>query len=663
MNILSLSSWKDVINESKISLENFAKGFSGKIQSIYFDWGKGWAAKSELVLEGVIFLACLLTWPFAWSLGKKIQKSCYSWRLNRARGNYQFSRKSKRFRYLRFWEPQIPYVVMGLNGLILYQLLKITRFSELRALLPFYFFFLLYRIGTYVFKRVLLFFSERGESKLRSEVKKKAQRHAKILGLLCWAFLSFKYLAAVVLGRGEFYQTYKQITYSVFFVSVVLIFYSWRKNLYHVVKRIFTSKTEKVLLFLLRDGIALIGSPLVASYLFLLKLWDWAFDWLEEIPWVKALSAKLLHRKLLEEENKVREYPPEDYQDVFLEKVEQNSNLFIPTPHHLLQTCVELIKLWAEEKSEENSLCLYGEKGAGKTTLLNILEKNLKQIESHTISLDQKHLNRVDLYKRIGEALGIELNESMAPLLQYDSQGKKTVIILDEGQNLFLSDLGGFEGIKSLFELMSAPTSNIFWCVSFNLYAWNYLSLVFRGQNHFRQSLYLKGWTDEGIKNLIMIRHSQQSKYTLDFNDLQDLTSFDEENSSEYIEDQYFKLLWERSKGNPRVALHLWLRSLDWDKKELFRVGIPVLTLKQLNIQELSDDEFFVYAAIIKHENLAIKEIVRVTRLEEGIVRNAIKKGLENEFLIRKTVGGYCVKAIHQQALIQYLKGKNFIYV
>ncbi len=69
-----------------------------------------------------------------------------------------------------------------------------------------------------------------------------------------------------------------------------------------------------------------------------------------------------------------------------------------------------------------------------------------------------------------------------------------------------------------------------------------------------------------------------------------------------------------------------------------------------------------MYSAIIRHENLSTEEIVTTTNLPEGIVRHALRIGMENNAIVRSADGRYRVTPEAQFFLSQLLERKNFLY-
>jgi len=166
---------------------------------------------------------------------------------------------------------------------------------------------------------------------------------------------------------------------------------------------------------------------------------------------------------------------------------------------------------------------------------------------------------------------------------------------------------------------------------------------------------------EEDIQRLIMARHRRAS-FKLSYDAIIRATqNMDEYTAMEQIEAQFFRLLWRQSKGNPRAALVLWLSALRQISGNVLKVGIPQYSqLKGMEL--LNDDVMFVYAAIMRHENLSLSELVLTTGLPMATIKDAVKIGLDSEVIYKGDGERFRVTPVDQYALEQLLIGKNFIY-
>ncbi len=400
----------------------------------------------------------------------------------------------------------------------------------------------------------------------------------------------------------------------------------------------------------------------------ILSLFNFIIDLTENFTFSKKLSANLFKKQIesIEASEGSEKSIPDDYKEEFAMYSLSKDDLYVVQDEKTEKELKEDILFWQSGKSDEHSLVLYGDKGIGKTSLLKHLCRELEEQVGEDIDfiytkMPAKTLTKKSLKEFIAKTLDI-VDDVNFDLPSHDRKyEKKQVVVIDECQNVFLSQTSGFEAYYYLTDILNLPTENIFWVLSFNKSSWNYLDCAFGKTQFFRNVFELKGWSDEKIKELIMKRH-EKSSYKLSYDLLISATkSQDEIDRYASIESKFFKLLWELSRGNPRAALALWLTALSRKNKSTFNVNVP----KEVELVDLafaSDDQLFVIAHILKHENLSTNEVVSTSNLPKGVVRNALKLSLERKYLYRDDRSRFMIDITTQHILIKQLRAKNFIY-
>ena len=131
-------------------------------------------------------------------------------------------------------------------------------------------------------------------------------------------------------------------------------------------------------------------------------------------------------------------------------------------------------------------------------------------------------------------------------------------------------------------------------------------------EHYFRRLLRLPPWDKSELQELIA-RRNRQSGFAITFDEV----LLDAEHSAtgqfEVINgaDGFFRLLWEASRGNPRLANYLWLNSLRPQGGNKIRVGLFRQSVTE-ELQDMDRDVLFALAAICQHENLSVAELKEV---------------------------------------------------
>ena len=333
---------------------------------------------------------------------------------------------------------------------------------------------------------------------------------------------------------------------------------------------------------------------------------------------------------------------------------------------------------WLDDRQDEPSIVIYGDQGIGKSTMLGRVAQKFHdratvirlQLSNKITSSDQLNERLRTLFKdAIGTSqtqtddLSVVADTSQDTetlLAKYDQQGKPTIILVDEAQNLFLGRVNGFQPVKTLVDLTNKKTDNILWILAFNEQSWTFMSGALGPTQYFRSVIRLSPWNDDEIRRLILDRHSK-TDLPLRYNRSLFGGSSSRENAAT-TEEQFFSLLREESLGNPRLALQLWLRSLRYKSNKFLEVNLPERRALG-SLSDSADDVLFVWATVVRHGNLSLREATETTNLNLSQASHALKIGLENELLCQRADGRYQVSIDRQYELYDLLKRRNFIYV
>lgn len=266
------------------------------------------------------------------------------------------------------------------------------------------------------------------------------------------------------------------------------------------------------------------------------------------------------------------------------------------------------IKRW-QAKRLDGSLVVVGEKGIGKTTFLALLDRAISGIYVSRHTLNRKYRSEKALVDDLSTAFGLESAATIGALAAKLREGGDQVVLLDEAHNVFLRTVDGFRAVEALGRLVNFTSENVFWVLVFNTHAWNFVSRASRHARIFRQVLRLPAWTQDEIEELI-VRRNERAGLEIEFDEV----LLDAEQSStggfELVAsaDGFFRLLWEVSHGNPRVATYLWLQALTPITERKLRVGL-IREEPAAVLEKMDPDLLFALAAIAQHENLSYDEL------------------------------------------------------
>lgn len=663
-SVFNPENWEDIRREIIIIPYRWTAVFHTRTIELRKNLKSGPLGYANLLKDIFALLLLLLTPIFTWFLIKKFTDF-----IDNIRENIVNSRKhGDNFKTMALWiqriNPFIPWLISLLAIDLANYILEGTTLVEFNLILPYFRYYVYYKIFRRSIVVAFTSLSTQGRVQISREARLKITQSSKISGLFILITMMTLHSFESVVSEGIVYTFIRHLLTLLGIILLFTLAHKWREEIAQSLKHLLQNEHGVKIsgLLLKRYGIFLSFPCFVLALIIIaytsLKKWGSEFDI------SKRVSAKFF-RKKLESSEKLKDFEdfelPEDYISKFQLSVPDDEYLLHKFKENDLNFIKTEINEWIEEKSEEHSLAIYGDSGVGKSTLLRLIELHYENLKVIKTSIPPKLTNAGAVQRFFGDLLGVNLEHGESELVDADKKMEPTLIIVDNAHHMFLSQVGGFEAYRAFIEIINSRTENIFWLASFNSFSWQYLNSVFGRNQYFRVVKKINNLSEADIKEMIISRHNKTG-YSLSYDDiLEAARSIDDQLDTAYVETKFFRLLWEQSYGNPRRAIVLWFSALKNIHGQTLKVGLPALiTLPILN--ELNDDSHFVYTAVLRHESLSSAEATSVTNLAEGVVRHAMKVGLENEFLERDKRGRFSICTINQYNLIQFLKKKNFIY-
>ncbi|MBN2804369.1 MAG: AAA family ATPase [Deltaproteobacteria bacterium] len=291
----------------------------------------------------------------------------------------------------------------------------------------------------------------------------------------------------------------------------------------------------------------------------------------------------------------------------------------------IVDDALEQLEKWKITK-QDSSLVLIGEKGVGKTTLLTLLNREIKSVPIIRHSIGKKLRTEKALVEELAVPLGItDPPPVIGTIAGHLNRGEECVILLDEGHNVFLRTVDGYEAYESLIQLVNFTSDKVFWVLVFNSFSWSFLNASRRRLHYFRKLQFLPSWTQDELFELIS-RRNKRSGFTIEFDEVLLDASRSVTGDFEVIDgaEGFFRLLWESSHGNPRVATRLWLEALTTTGDNQIRVGLFSESLAS-DLLQMDRELLFTLAAICQHENLSISELREVLNVSHDFAGFAVR--------------------------------------
>lgn len=316
------------------------------------------------------------------------------------------------------------------------------------------------------------------------------------------------------------------------------------------------------------------------------------------------------------------------------------------------------LDLWQKGR-QKGSMLLRAPRGYGKTTWVNHAAQLARD---KGLDVTVLKINRDDdgdaLRKQLAEPLGLT-GTNTDRIVRELQDGPKRVIVLDDAHHLVLRELGGYDAIDQLMQIVEHTGREVFWLVACDEHTWRYVMAARPRRIRFRSEQTIGEWSEGDIRMLLMAR-AAASGVVHQFEDLV-VDAAQSDAALVRSSESYVRLIWDYADGCPEVACHFWLRSLVYVSDDRVRVRL-FSAPNGTRLERLPEEARFVYAALITHDALSAEHVARILRVDASLAEATLLRGLEEGLLV--LVPGtdrYRVSVHWYREVVRFLRKHNVI--
>ena len=324
---------------------------------------------------------------------------------------------------------------------------------------------------------------------------------------------------------------------------------------------------------------------------------------------------------------------------------------------------------WQATK-KQGSIALVGESGVGKSTALFQISERLFELCDHTptqpiaAQFIDKLTSKADVFEFMALLFDLKrVPKTKKSLIRALMKQPPRAIVLDDCHALFLRRIGGFDAIEFFLQIVNLTDGLHFWVLTFNHFSWSYLTRVKRREHYFGKVIQIAPWSESDIEELISKR-TMMTGCKPNFTDLVVTRDEGEDIAFEVVKSArgYFRLLHEFCKGNPRVALLYWLRSLKpGETDDIIQVGLFKMPPPRVT-QTMADNYWFALTAIAQHGKLSTSEIAEIVNTDEGFCAMALNYFEEMDIIELDCNDRASLRALYFRQVLKYLTDSNYLY-
>ncbi len=302
---------------------------------------------------------------------------------------------------------------------------------------------------------------------------------------------------------------------------------------------------------------------------------------------------------------------------------------------------------------------LVGERGAGKSTLLARIVR-----ERHMCLVVPCPAGGLGPLKReLCKALGLEPGTSDDDIKVAINRNKEdNAILIDDAQRLVRPEIGGFDDLDTILAFARDACETCTWVFAMGAVTWRLVARARDSRPLFDDVIRLRPWSEESISSLLRQRSAltglKPSFERLVTEPLDD-DELERAGQLSRFEQNYYRLLWDYSEGNPAVALHFWRASLR--KDDAGRVHVQLFAAPDTaDLEALPDPAVFVLRAVVQLELAAMDDLVGATAGPRNQVADALRYGMIRGYL-EVVNGRYRVRWTWFRAITKFLQRRHLL--
>jgi hypothetical protein len=432
-------------------------------------------------------------------------------------------------------------------------------------------------------------------------------------------------------GQGAIYGWVRSTSWSFAIPIAILLVIWWRPIVFERSARVENPNPFITWVNSHQNGIAGYFSAAAGGiYLLSEGLFRWVYTQISDLTITRRFLAYLFRREVEKQASKTtshvldRKVSAEIY-DKFEPYLEDD----VVIPEYMSKTVAEAAT-WLTAATG-TVVAVVGERGLGKTTFLERATQDMAAGTHLYIVCDFGGFP--SLVSKLKVAVGLPDEASHEELHAALAKSPFLAISLDDAHRLIRPVIGGLKNFDALLELIRGASQQIGWSLSIEAPAWQYLRRARAGQALFDHVVLLERWGEEQIAAFVQARCGAVGINPNFAHVVVPSQSGSNTRTIEQTRTDYFRILWDYSRGNPALAMQYWRESL-WTRDGSDEISVrlyrpPAAT----SLSDIPPTHHFVLRTLVQLEQCDFDDVVACTGLKPTEVLDAIRLGTHRDYI------------------------------
>lgn len=300
-------------------------------------------------------------------------------------------------------------------------------------------------------------------------------------------------------------------------------------------------------------------------------------------------------------------------------------------------------------------IAIMGERGLGKTAVMFRAVEEVPAAQRLNLSCGFGGLE--ELLAQWKSALQLEDSASIQAIADQISNLKISVVAIDDIHRLIRPVIGGLKEFDLLMDLVRNISKSTSVILTLDEPIWQYLRRARANQVVFDHMLILESWSEELIAEFIELRCSKLDVHP-SFERF--ISTARGHRTLDQARLDFYRILWDYSRGNPSIAMHYWRESLITQNGS---DQIYVRLFRPPGASQLSDipnAHHFVLRTILQLEECSYQDILDCTLLNPSEIQDALRLAKHRHMIAEHTVG-YRVNLVWYRAIFELLVRQHLL--